>query len=115
MPFGQLSGMSDNALLVAYANGTPQAAQILTERLMPKIFAQAFHRLRNKADAEDIAQEALRRLWRITPVGSRVIPKFQRGSIKLSQTCALIAYVANNPRIWMQFQSLLTRDRMQPM
>jgi len=67
MPFDQLSGMCDNALLVAYANGEPQAAQILTERLMPKIFAQAFHRIRNKADAEDIAQEALLRLWRIAP------------------------------------------------
>ena len=67
MPFDQLSGMDDNALLLAYANGTPQAAQILTERLMPKIFTQAFHRIRNKADAEDIAQEALLRLWRIAP------------------------------------------------
>jgi RNA polymerase sigma factor (sigma-70 family) len=67
MPFDQLSEMSDNALLVAYANGMPQAAQILTERLMPKIFAQAFHRIRNKADAEDIAQESLLRLWRIAP------------------------------------------------
>ena len=77
MPFGQLSGMSDNALLVAYANGTPQAAQILTERLMPKIFAQAFHRLRNKADAEDIAQEAFLRLWRIAP-------DWQQGNTKVS-------------------------------
>jgi RNA polymerase sigma factor (sigma-70 family) len=34
---------------------------------MPKIFAQAFHRIRNKADAEDVAQEALMRLWRIAP------------------------------------------------
>ena len=67
MPFDQLSGMDDNALLLAYANGTPQAAQILTERLMPRIFIQAFHRIRNKADAEDIAQEALLRLWRIAP------------------------------------------------
>ena len=67
MPFDQLSGMDDNALLLAYVNGTPQAAQILTERLMPKIFTQAFHRIRNKADAEDIAQEALLRLWRIAP------------------------------------------------
>ena len=67
MPFDQLSGMDDNALLLAYANGTPQAAQILTERLMPKIFTQAFHRIRNKTDAEDIAQEALLRLWRIAP------------------------------------------------
>ena len=67
MPFDQLSGMSNNALLVAYANGTQEAAQILTDRLMPKIFSQAFHRIQNKADAEDITQEALLRLWRIAP------------------------------------------------
>ena len=67
MSFDQLLGMSDNALLVAYANGTQQAAQILTERLMPKIFSQAFHRVQNKSDAEDIAQEALLRLWRVAP------------------------------------------------
>lgn len=67
MPFDQLSGMSNDALLVAYANGTEEAAQILTDRLMPKIFSQAFHRIQNKADAEDITQEALLRLWRIAP------------------------------------------------
>lgn len=67
MPFDQLSGMSNDALLVAYANGRQEAAQILTDRLMPKIFSQAFHRIQNKADAEDITQEALLRLWRIAP------------------------------------------------
>ena len=67
MPIDQLSGMNDNALLLAYANGTPKAAQILIERLMLKIFTQAFHRIRNKADAEYIAQEAFLRRWRIAP------------------------------------------------
>ena len=67
MPLDQLSGMNVNALLLAYANGTTQVAQILIERLTPKIFTQAFHRIRNKADAEDIAQEALLRLWHIAP------------------------------------------------
>ena len=67
MSFDQLSGMSNDALLVAYANGTEEAAQILTDRLMPKILSQAFHRIQNKADSEDITQEALLRLWRIAP------------------------------------------------
>ena len=67
MPFDQLSGMSNDALLVAYANGTEEAAQILTDRLMPKIFSHAFYRTQNKAHAEDITQEALLRLWRIAP------------------------------------------------
>ena len=77
MPFDQLSGMSNDALLVAYANGRQEAAQILTDRLMPKIFSQAFHRIQNKADAEDITQEALLRLWRIAP-------KWQKDNAKVS-------------------------------
>lgn len=67
MPFDQLTSLSDNALLVAYANGNKGAAHVLTQRLMPKVFAQAYHMLRNRADAEDVTQEAFVRLWRIAP------------------------------------------------
>lgn len=63
----RLSGISDNALLVAYAKGIPGASKVLTDRFMPKIFAQAFHRVRNEADADDITQEAMLRLWRTAP------------------------------------------------
>jgi len=57
----------DDALLVMFANGSQQAAQILVVRLMPRIFSQAFHRLNSRTDAEDVAQEAFVRLWRIAP------------------------------------------------
>ena len=67
MPFDQFASLSDNALLVAYANGTQEAARVLTERLTAKVFAQAYHMLRNRADAEDVTQEAFVRLWRIAP------------------------------------------------
>ena len=67
MPFDQFASLSDNALLVAYANGPQEAAHVLTERLTPKVFAQAYHMLRNRADAEDVTQEAFVRLWRIAP------------------------------------------------
>ena len=77
MRFNQLSGMSDNALLEAYANGIPGASQILTDRFMSKIFTQAFHRVRNEADADDIAQEAMLRLWRIAP-------NWNQGNAKIS-------------------------------
>ncbi len=63
----RLSGISDSALLVAYAKGIPGASKVLTDRFMPKIFAQAFHRVRNEADADDITQEAMLRLWRTAP------------------------------------------------
>ena len=67
MPFDQFASLSDNALLVAYANGTQEAAHVLTERLTPKVFAQAYHMLRNRADAEDVTQEVFVRLWQIAP------------------------------------------------
>ena len=67
MPLDQFASLSDNALLVAYANGTQEAARVLTERLTSKVFAQAYHMLRNRADAEDVTQEAFVRLWRIAP------------------------------------------------
>jgi RNA polymerase sigma-70 factor (ECF subfamily) len=63
--YNDLETVSDNALLVLFANGSSQAAQILTRRLMPRVFAQAYHRLQNRADAEDITQEAFLRLWKI--------------------------------------------------
>jgi RNA polymerase sigma-70 factor (ECF subfamily) len=77
MRFDQLSEMSDDALLKAYANGIPEASQILTDRFMAKIFTQAFHRVRNEADADDIAQEAMLRLWRIAP-------NWNQGNAKIS-------------------------------
>ena len=67
MPIDATTQMSDNALLAAFAKGHADAARLLSERLLPKAYAQAFFRLRNQADAEDIAQEAFIRLWRMAP------------------------------------------------
>ena len=39
MPFDQYNESSDGDVLVAYANGDPHAARILTERLMPRAFS----------------------------------------------------------------------------
>ena len=67
MPIDPTTRMSDNALLAAFAKGHADAARLLTERLLPKAYAQAFFWLRNQADAEDIAQEAFIRLWGMAP------------------------------------------------
>jgi RNA polymerase sigma factor (sigma-70 family) len=67
MPLDDLAQLSDDALLVAYANGEPAAARVLTGRLAPRAFAQAFRALRDRAEAEDLAQEAMLRLWRVAP------------------------------------------------
>ena len=59
--------VTDDALLVLYANGDPGAARTLTARLLPRVFAHAQRLLGDAAEAEDVAQEAMVRLWRIAP------------------------------------------------
>lgn len=67
MPRDTLAPLSDEALLDLYANGDREAARLLTGRLAPRAFAHAFRMLADRAEAEDVAQEALLRLWRIAP------------------------------------------------
>ena len=57
----------DAALLVAYANGDPEAARDLSRRLLPRVLGQAVRMLQDRAEAEDVAQEAMLRLWRVAP------------------------------------------------
>ncbi|WP_417700006.1 RNA polymerase sigma factor [Pseudophaeobacter sp.] len=58
---------TDDALLVLYANGDPQAAADLLARLGPRAFGVAQRVLGNRAEAEDVTQEAMMRLWRMAP------------------------------------------------
>lgn len=71
MAFDAVSGSgqdSDDAeLLAAYAVGDASAARMLTARLAPRVYAQAFRMLGVAAEAEDVTQDAMMRLWRIAP------------------------------------------------
>ncbi|AMJ48886.1 RNA polymerase sigma factor [Cereibacter sphaeroides] len=67
MPFDALSDVSDEALLVLYANGDSAAARALTLRMAPRALAVATRVLSDRAEAEDVTQEAMLRLWRIAP------------------------------------------------
>ncbi|WP_339107749.1 RNA polymerase sigma factor [Thioclava sp. GXIMD4216] len=58
---------SDEALLLAYGQGDRAAAQALTVRLAPLSYRLACRMLRDEAEAEDVAQEAMLRLWKIAP------------------------------------------------
>ncbi len=58
---------TDDALLVLFARGDRMAAQVLTGRLTPRVFAVAARVLGDHAEAEDVAQEAMLRLWRMAP------------------------------------------------
>lgn len=61
------AGASDATVLIAFAKGDRQAAGVLTARLLPRVLAQAVRMLADRAEAEDIAQEAMLRLWKIAP------------------------------------------------
>lgn len=65
MAFDALEEVSDEALLVLYGNGDGAAARALTLRLAPLALRVAQRMLNDRAEAEDLAQEAMLRLWRI--------------------------------------------------
>ncbi len=67
MPFDALGDVSNEALLVAFGNGDRASAQALTMRLTPVVLGYATRLLRDHAEAEDVAQEAMMRLWKIAP------------------------------------------------
>ena len=57
----------DTALLSAYANGDADAARDLARRIVPRILGYATRLLGDPAEAEDVAQEVMLRLWRAAP------------------------------------------------
>lgn len=63
------TGLDDpeGRLLAAYARGDAVAARQLVARLAPRAFGQAFRMLGDRAEAEDVVQEALMRLWKMAP------------------------------------------------
>ena len=68
---------SDDTLLALYGQGDRAAARALAERLTPLAFRVAQRMLRDPAEAEDVAQEAMLRLW-------RAAPGWQAGTAKVS-------------------------------
>ncbi|MEM1003833.1 MAG: RNA polymerase sigma factor [Pseudomonadota bacterium] len=60
-------GLSDDVLLRRYADGDASAARLLTDRLAPRSYSVALRMLGNRSDAEDIAQDAMMRLWQMAP------------------------------------------------
>ena len=67
MPYDAHDDTPDDALLLLYANGDKAAARALTLRLTPLAFGHAIRVLGDRAEAEDVAQEAMLRLWKMAP------------------------------------------------
>lgn len=65
MPLDDLADVPDETLLVLYANGDTAAARTLTLRLTPRLLSFTTRMLGDRAEAEDVVQEAMLRLWRI--------------------------------------------------
>ena len=77
MAFDAMNDVSDDALMVLYANGDQEAARALTYRHAPRVMALSRRLLRDQAEAEDVAQEAMLRLWKIAP-------EWRQGEAKVS-------------------------------
>ena len=58
---------TDESLLAAYGRGERLAARTLAARLVPPVFGFAMRMLDDRAEAEDVVQEAMLRLWKQAP------------------------------------------------
>ncbi len=68
MPFdANMSDIRDEDLLAAFTSGDALAAKALTQRFGPLCYGVAFRMLGNQAEAEDIAQDAMMKLWKMAP------------------------------------------------
>ncbi|NIZ10135.1 RNA polymerase sigma factor [Pseudooceanicola sp. HF7] len=77
MAFDDPDAIPDDALLVLFANGDRAAAAALTARLGPRVLSQAWRMLGDRAEAEDVTQDAMMRLWKIAP-------EWRQGEAKVS-------------------------------
>lgn len=71
------SDAPEAALLVAFANGDRAAGHELVDRLGPRLFGYATRVLGDAAEAEDVVQEAMMKLWKIAP-------EWRQGEAKVS-------------------------------
>ncbi len=77
MPRDAFPDVPDDALLVAFGNGDREAARALTPPQAPRVQGYATPKLGERAEAEDVVQEAMLRLW-------RTAPNWRQGEAKVS-------------------------------
>lgn len=76
-PLDSPSDVDDDTLVARYAAGDQSAARALTIRHASRLIALGYRMLSDRAEAEDVAQEALMRLW-------KTAPNWEPGGAKLS-------------------------------
>jgi hypothetical protein len=81
--WGRLQGVDDpdGELVMRAGQGDPAAAQALVARKLPRVLALAYRTLGDVAEAEDVAQEAMLKVWRHAPAGVRARPASTPGCI----------------------------------
>ena len=67
MPFDRGNDAPDDALMQRYARGDDAAARLLAARHAPRVLALAVRMLGDMAEAEDVTQDAMLRLWKTAP------------------------------------------------
>jgi len=85
MAFDNTENISDDALMILFANGDGQAAAMLAHRQTPMVLALAMRLLHDPVEAEDVAQEALMRLW-------KQAVKWRQGEAKVSTWLYRVAH-----------------------
>ena len=77
MPYDAVKEEDDEVLLDRFARGDQAAARALAVRHTPRVLAVATRMLKDRTEAEDVAQEAMLRLWKIAP-------EWRQGEAKVS-------------------------------
>ena len=67
MAFDAQVELDDDTLIARFAQGDQSAARALSVRLLPGVLALSRRMLGDQMEAEDVAQEAMLRLWKIAP------------------------------------------------
>ncbi|MCU0906302.1 MAG: RNA polymerase sigma factor [Rhodobacteraceae bacterium] len=63
VPLDASAAVDDARLLAAFARGDRSAARTLADRHLPRAYRHALRVLGDRTEAEDVAQEAMLRLW----------------------------------------------------